>query len=76
MALERKKKVNTMKTWATYLNMNIKRMRREKNMATLSIVRSITKSCRRSWGMKRTSLRMRSSRKVRSTDRPELWPAC
>lgn len=51
-------------------------MRREKNMATLSIVRSMTKSCRRSWGMKRTSLRMRSSRKVRSTDRPELWPAC
>lgn len=52
--------------------MKIKSTRRAKKTATLSIVRSITTSWRRRFGMKRTSFKMRSSRKVRNTDRPEL----
>ncbi len=44
------------------------RMRREKNVATLSIVFSIITSWRRKAGMKRISFRMRSSRNVRRTD--------
>lgn len=56
----------------TYLNMKMNKIRSEKNIATLSIVRSITNSCRRRFGMKRTSLRIRSSLKVLKTDNPEL----
>lgn len=41
---------------------------REKNVATLSIVLSITINCLRSAGMNRISLRIRRRRKVRSTD--------
>jgi len=48
--------------------------KREKNTATLSMVRSITKSCRRRFGRNRTSFRILSSRKVRNTLRPELPP--
>lgn len=56
----------------TYLKMKMKRIKREKKIATLSMVRSMTKSCRRRFGMNRTSLRIRSKRKVRKTDSPEL----
>lgn len=56
---------------ATHLNIKIKRINSEKNMATLSMVRNMTNSWRRRLGRKRTSLRMRSSRKVRSTLSPE-----
>jgi hypothetical protein len=52
--------------------MNMKRMRSEKKTATLSIVLNITNSWRRRFGMNRTNLRIRSSRKVRRTLRPEL----
>lgn len=45
-------------------NMKMKSMRRPKKTATLSIVRSITISCRRRFGRKRTSLRILNSRKV------------
>ena len=54
----------------TYLNMNMKRAKREKNVATLSIVFSMTSSWRLSAGMKRTSLRIRINRNVLSTDSP------
>lgn len=57
---------------SSYLNMNMKRMRSEKKTATLSIVLNITNSWRRRFGMNRTNLRIRSSRKVRRTLRPEL----
>lgn len=50
----------------------MKRTRREKNTATLSIVLSMTKSCRLKLGINRTNFSMRKSRKVRSTDSPEL----
>lgn len=56
----------------THLNMKMNRIRSEKNIATLSIVRSITNNCRRRFGMKRTNLRIRNSRKVLRTDSPEL----
>jgi len=59
---------------ATYLNIKMNSTKREKNTATLSMVRSITKSCRRKFGRNRTSFRILSSRKVRSTLRPELPP--
>lgn len=59
---------------ATYLNIKMKSTKREKNTATLSIVRSITKSCRRKFGRNRTSFRILSKRKVRRTLRPELPP--
>ena len=57
--------------WA-YLKMKMNKMRREKKIATLSMVRSITKSCRRRLGIKRTNFRIRKSLKVRKTDNPEL----
>lgn len=57
---------------SSYLNMNMKRMSSEKKTATLSIVLSITNSWRRRFGMNRTNLRIRNSRKVRRTLRPEL----
>ena len=44
--------------------MKMNNMRRPKKTATLSIVRSITISCRRRFGRKRTSLRILNSRKV------------
>ena len=47
---------------------------KEKNVATLSIVLSMTKSWRRRAGMKRTSLSIRSRRNVRRTETP-LAPA-
>lgn len=55
-----------------YLNMNIKRISNEKNIATLSIVRSITNNWRRRFGMNRTNLRIRNKRNVRNTLSPEL----
>lgn len=55
-----------------YLNMKMKSTRREKNMATLSIVLNMTNSCRRKLGMNRTSFSMRRSRNVLNTDSPEL----
>lgn len=55
-----------------YLNIKIKRTRREKNTATLSIVLNMTKSCRLKFGINRTSFNMRRSRNVRNTDNPEL----
>lgn len=59
---------------ATYLNIKMKSTKREKNTATLSMVRSITKSCLRRLGRNRTSFRILSRRKVRRTLRPELPP--
>lgn len=56
----------------TYLNMNINRTSNEKNIATLSMVRNITKSCRRRFGMNLTNFKIRNSRNVRSTLNPEL----
>lgn len=50
----------------------MKSTNREKNTATLSIVRSITNSCLLKLGINRTSFNIRNSRNVRSTDRPEL----
>ena len=41
-----------------HLNMKMKSMRRAKNTATLSIVRSMTTSCRRRLGRNRTNLRI------------------
>lgn len=58
----------------SYLNINMKRTRRAKKVATLSMVRSITTSCLRSAGMKRTSFSILSRRKVRSTERPLAPP--
>lgn len=52
----------------------------EKKTATLSMVRSMTNSCRRKFGINRTSFNMRKSRNVRNTDSPEFpaisfsWP--
>lgn len=60
--------------WATYLNIKMKSTKREKNTATLSMVRSITNSCRRRLGRKRTNFRILRRRKVRKTLRPELPP--
>lgn len=57
---------------STYLNINIKRMSNEKNIATLSIVRNITNSCRRKFGIKRTNFNIRNNRNVRNTLNPEL----
>lgn len=56
----------------SYLKMNINNIKSEKNMATLSIVRSITNSWRRKFGMNLTSLRIRNSLNVLSTLNPEL----
>lgn len=47
-------------------------MSNEKNTATLSIVRNMTKSCLRKLGMKRTSFNILRSLNVRKTLRPEL----
>lgn len=52
--------------------MKINSTSREKKTATLSMVRSMTNSCRRRLGMNLTSFSMRSSRKVRRTESPEL----
>lgn len=54
----------------TYLNINIKSNNKAKNVATLSIVRNITMSCRCNAGIKRTSFSIRSNRNVRRTDKP------
>ena len=54
-----------------YLNMNINSIKRPKNTATLSIVRSITTSCLLKLGKNRTSFKIRSNLKVLSTDNPE-----
>lgn len=54
-----------------YLKMKMNKIRSEKKTATLSIVLSMTKSWRRRLGMKRTSLKIRSKRKVRKTLSPE-----
>lgn len=40
------------------------KMSNEKNIATLSIVRNMTNSCRRKFGINRTNLRILNSRKV------------
>lgn len=56
----------------TYLNININRISNEKNIATLSIVRNMTNSCRRKFGINRTSFRIRNRRNVRKTLNPEL----
>lgn len=58
-------------SWA-YLKMKMNSTKREKNMATLSIVRSITNSCLRRFGIKRTSFKILNKRKVLSTLKPEL----
>lgn len=50
--------------------MKMKSMSSMQKVATLSIVFTSTTSWRRSAGMKRTNFSTRSSRKVRSTDRP------
>lgn len=47
-------------------------MSNEKNIATLSIVRNMTNSCRRKFGINRTSFKIRNSRNVRKTLNPEL----
>lgn len=66
-----------------HLKMKMKSMSSMQKVATLSMVFMSTTSWRRSAGMKRTSFSTRSSRKVRSTDRPPsacptisqmLWP--
>lgn len=61
-----------MKFFPTHLKMKINKMSKEKNMATLSIVRSMTNSCRLKFGMKRTNLSIRSKRNVLNTDNPEF----
>lgn len=52
----------------------MKSTRREKNTATLSIVRSITNNCRLKFGMNRTSFKILSKRNVRKTLKPEFPP--
>ena len=52
----------------------MKSTKREKNTATLSIVRSITNNCRRRFGRKRTNFRILSNRNVLNTLSPELPP--
>ena len=59
----------------TYLKMKINKISNEKNMATLSIVRSMTNNCRLKFGMNRTNFNMRSNRTVLSTDKPEFVAA-
>ena len=55
--------------------MKMKSMRSMQKVATLSMVFISTTSCLRSAGMKRTSFRTLSRRKVRSTERPPSdWP--
>ncbi len=50
--------------------MKMNKQSNEKNVATLSIVFSITISCRRSAGMNRTNLSIRNRRKVLRTLTP------
>lgn len=52
--------------------MNINKMSNEKNIATLSIVRNITNSCRLKFGINRTNFSIRNRRNVRKTLKPEL----
>lgn len=59
----------------THLNIKMKRINNEKNIATLSIVRNMTKSCRRRFGINRTNLSIRSRRNVLNTDSPEFVAA-
>ena len=54
-----------------HLNMKMKRARRPKKTATLSMVFSITMSCRLRLGRNLTSLRILRSLKVLRTDRPD-----
>ena len=49
----------------------MKSIRRPKNTATLSIVLSITTSCLLKFGKNRTSFKIRRSRNVLKTDKPE-----
>jgi hypothetical protein len=58
-----------------YLNININKTSKAKNVATLSIVRSITTSCRRRAGKKRTNFSILRRRNVLNTDKP-LSPSC
>ena len=51
--------------------MNIKSIRRPKNTATLSIVLSITTNCLLKLGKNRTSFKIRRSRNVLKTDKPD-----
>ena len=51
--------------------MNIKSIRRPKNTATLSIVLSITTNCLLKFGKNRTSFKIRRSRNVLRTDKPD-----
>lgn len=51
--------------------MKINKINKEKNTATLSIVRSMTNNCLRRFGINRTSLRILKSLKVRKTLKPE-----
>lgn len=55
-----------------YLKMKMNRTKREKNTATLSMVRNITNSCLLRFGIKRTSFKILNNRNVLSTLRPEL----
>lgn len=58
-----------------YLKIKMKSISNMQKVATLSIVFIRTTSWRRRAGMKRTSFSTRSSRKVRSTERPPSdWP--
>ena len=50
----------------------MKSIRSPKKTATLSIVLSMTTNCRLRFGRNRTSFKIRRSRNVRRTDRPEL----
>jgi hypothetical protein len=56
----------------TYLKMKMNKMSKEKKMATLSMVRSMTNNCRLKFGMNRTNFSIRSSLNVLNTDNPEL----
>lgn len=64
-----------MKNRPTYLKMKINKISNEKNMATLSIVRSMTNNCRLKFGMNRTNFNIRSNRNVLKTDKPEFVAA-
>ena len=53
-----------------YLKMKMNSINKEKKVATLSTVLSMTRSCRLSAGINRTSFKIRSRRNVRRTDTP------
>lgn len=66
------KRIRKLVTVRAHLNMKMNRISNEKKIATLSIVLSMTNNWRRRFGMKRTNLRIRNNRNVRSTDKPEF----